>query len=324
MNDSSPRAGLAIFSSREDPASLTTTVRAAMTAAAGHCAVVDVLVNGNQQLATAMQPIIETLAGQGRASTVLRLWFVPMGDKSHTWNEYLERISPDADCFFVDGYARLDAGAIAQLQSTLQARPQALAVTGVPTVGLSARRFAADVGQHGGIHGNCYGLTQRTRAQLRALGFRLPLGAYRTDPTLGAALAFGLDLAPRQWRPLENIAVCPNAHWTIRGLRWWHPADLRTHLQRVRRQAQGELENAAVRHRYYVKSAHFGSLPRTAAQLVREWADEAPSEFQGLLQRGRHFREAFERMTGPRDWSLTEQVPRLLFGPTALTPTTTT
>jgi hypothetical protein len=140
----------------------------------------------------------------------------------------------------------------------------------------------------------------------------LPLGLYRTDPTLAAALNFGLDLGPRQWKPLERVQVCADAHWRIRPLRWWHPEDLKTHFRRVRRQAQGDLENAAVRHRFYVRREEFGALPRTAAELVRSWAAEVPAEFEAMLARQRYAREAYDRLMAPRDWRAAELPPELL------------
>lgn len=305
-------AGLAVFSSREEPDHLCDTVRAALRATPGVVDLVDVLINGNPALAEQMAQRLPGLAA-GAGPARLRVWRFAMGDKSHTWNEYIERIAPpQRDAIFIDGYVAVGPDALRRLLAELRARPRALAATGVPTVGMGARNDARQMRQHGGIHGNLYALSAQALAQLRQLRFRLPLGLYRTDPTLAAALNFGLDLEPRQWEPLERVAVCADAHWRIRALRWWNLDDLKTHFRRVRRQAQGDLENAAVRHRFYVRQEKFGALPRTAAELVRSWAAEVPAEFEAMLARHRYAREAYERMMAPRDWRAADQPPELL------------
>lgn len=305
-------AALAIFSSREDVEVLSATVAAALRAAPGAVGVVDVLINGNLELATRLAERLPSFTLPA-APCRLRVWQFMLGDKSHTWNEYVAGIAPrDRHCFFVDGYAAVSHDALRHMKIALDDDWEALAATGVPTVGLSASGAAREMRNHGGIHGNLYALSARAMAQRRQLGFRLPLGLYRTDPTLGAALSFGFDLSPREWQPLRRIRVCDQAHWRMRSLRWWHPEDLRSHWRRYRRQAQGDLENAAVRHFFYVRKVEFGALPRTAADLVRAWATEAPAEFEAILQSRRFAREAFDRMTTPRDWSAASVPPRLL------------
>lgn len=305
-------AALAVFSSRENIDTLCETVQAALMASAGVVDHVDVLVNGNPALAEQMAARATGMR-LPEAPLRLRVWFIPMGDKSHTWNEYVERLLPPGRAgVFVDGYAAVEPQSLQRLLAGLARHPDALAATGVPTVGWGARRDARQMREHGGIHGNLYALSAAALAQLRALRFRLPLGLYRTDPTLGAALNFGLDLGPREWRPMERVHVCADVHWRMRSLRWWHPEDLKTHFRRVARQAQGDLENAAVRHRFYLRREEFGALPRTAAELVSSWAAEAPAEFNALLGRHRHAREAYERMMAPRDWSAAAKAPQKL------------
>ncbi|RZL34030.1 MAG: hypothetical protein EOP35_16560 [Rubrivivax sp.] len=274
----------------------------AAVAASPPGAVVDVVVNGNRALAEAMRPLItRTVAPALR----LRLWFVPLGDKSHAWNAYLHRLAPPAALYaFVDGYARVHPCAFGSLRDALAAQPEALAATGLPQHGWSARKVARMMLAEGGIHGNLYALTPRAVDELRRTGYRLPLGLYRTDPTLGAALSFGLDLRERRWEPLRGIVPVATAGWDYTALRWWHPDDLRVHFKRVERQGQGALENAAISHWYGARKRPFASLPQTAVELVRRWMQEEPAAAERLLAGNARARRGWQAMQQPRDWQL--------------------
>ncbi|HZF79782.1 MAG TPA: hypothetical protein VEZ89_08325 [Rubrivivax sp.] len=277
---------MSIYAARETPAVLLQTVMCALRGAAElNNAVVDVLVNGNPSLADELAASAALLA-MVPASVRLRIWSFSVGDKAFTWSEYVHRIAPQATTsVFVDGYARVGPGAFASLEKTLAASPSALAVTGVPRYGRSARRLAEEMRAEGGLHGNLYALGSRAMAQLQSLNFRLPLGLYRTDSALGAALTLGLGLLEREWRPLERIALDENAAWEVDTLRWYRPADLRTWMRRRRRQSQGALENAALNQWYVKDRLPLESLPGTSAELIARWAAAAPEESAGLLKR---------------------------------------
>lgn len=305
-------AHLAVFSSRESPDVLVSTVIAAKNAAKGVAKCIDVLVNGNPALARQIADWASRLSPADDEPRV-RVWEFVLGDKAHAWNEYIERLAPEGrDCFFVDGYAAVEPLSLEILRRELANPGDALAATGVPTMGLGARRMTQAMLSEGGIHGNLFALSARTIKQMRALRFRLPLGLYRTDATIGAALSLGLDFQERRWEPSTRIRVCAEAHWRIQPLRWWHPSDLKTHWRRYRRQAQGSLENAAVRYRFHVRQEHFGALPRTSSELVAAWAQEVPAEFEALVRSRRFARDAYQRMMEPRDWRAADQPPELL------------
>lgn len=294
------RCAVSIYASRETPALLEQTVMCALRSAAEMNAVVDVLVNGNSSLAHELASSAALLAVIPE-SVRLRIWLISLGDKAFTWNEYVHRIAPQAAfSVFVDGYARVGQGAFASLEKTLASRPSALAATGVPRHGLSARRLAEQMRREGGLHGNLYALGSPAMAQLQLLNFRLPLGLYRTDSTLGAALAFGLGLHEREWRPRERIALDENAAWEVNTLRWYRMADLRTWMRRRRRQAQGALENAAVHQRYAKDRLPLESLPETTAALIAQWAESAPGESAPLLKRHASTARALASSSLPR------------------------
>ncbi|MFT7724533.1 MAG: hypothetical protein QM788_17165 [Roseateles sp.] len=308
------KTALAILSSRESPQRLGGNVRAALASLqqAGGMAVLYVVVNGNPALAEAMVRELRTVVPPGGVR--LMLYEVLMADKAAAWNQALHDIMAPAELtVFVDGYAQLRGPAIGTLHACAAATPQALAVSGVPYSGWSARRLAADMRVNGGIHGNLYALKAATVEALRAMGFRLPLGIYRTDPTLGAALSFGLGLsAPREWRPAERMALADAALWTIPRFRWWTWKAWAGYRLRRDRQAQGWLENAAVRHSYQFKQRDFADLPATARELVGRWIDEDPQALSVLDSR-KDMALAWRRLSVDRDWSSAAIPAKLLF-----------
>lgn len=290
---------VSIYSSRESPELLLQTVEAAVQACTGRQAVVDLVVNGHDALARCIAEAIA--ARRPSLGALLRIWSVPLGDKANAWNEYLHRLAPRASTyFFLDGYVHAAADSLAALHAALQGRPGALGATGVPKVGFSAALTANEMRRAGGLHGNLYALRDTAVDELRRLGWRLPLGLYRNDSTLGAALSFGLNLYPREWRALERIALCEQVHWSVPTLSWWRPADLRAHWRRRVRQAQGELELAALRERYSRRRVPFEDLPQTATELVQDWMDRCPGEARALLGRSRFARQAWMQLQQPR------------------------
>lgn len=305
---------VSIYSSREEFSVLQRTVQAAVAACGNAPSVVDIIVNGNERLAEQIASIPAILGPSGPTTSV-RLWYVRLGDKAQAWNQYVHDIAPSARrYFFIDGYARLDPDAIDELTHAIDAAPGALAGTGVPDNGAGARAFAAAVTAEGGIHGNFYALTDRAMKQLRALPFRLPLGIYRTDPTLGAALSFGLGLFAREWRPTQRIVACSLARWSIKTLSWWNPQDINKQRKRLLRQAQGDLENRAVQYLFSRRRAGFNELPSTTAALVEGWIKSDAKEAESYLEWHWLRRRALSELLQPRDWSAAATPPHQVSG----------
>lgn len=275
-----------MFAARERLADLQRTLDA--TVRAGACdTVIDLLVNGDMALAdeaaqwAASMPA--TRPGQG---PTLRVWYVALGDKSHAWNQYLHLIWPGSGvAFFIDGYVRPRRDALKRIDEGLAASPGHLAATGVPSVGRTAAALRAQMLRDGGIHGNLYALTRATMERLRNTGFKLPLGLYRTDPTLGAALAFGLDPAASPWNLKDRILVHPQATWDTDEKRVSSMSDLSAQLKRRLRQGQGSLENRAVHDFFAVRKQMPQHLPPTAAGLVFGWSAANPWRFAAALAR---------------------------------------
>ncbi|MGH7090767.1 MAG: hypothetical protein ACREFQ_17865, partial [Stellaceae bacterium] len=199
---------------------------------------------------------------------------VPVADKSNSWNQYLHEVWPEADlAFFIDGYAKVLPDALSRLSNGLLANSQALAGSGVPLSGRSAKRLRRAAA---GMHGNLYVIRGEVLRNFRAIGFRLPLGLYRTDALLGAVMYFGLDPAEHRWDE-SRILHEPNANWTFSPLKFWRPSGLLAHSKRIMRQAQGVMENSAVREHLAVQRKRPQDLPRTASDLVLAWIAARPS-----------------------------------------------
>lgn len=306
------RNSVAIFSSRESPATLQATTEAAIRAV-GERGLVDVVVNGNRLLASAfaeLTPKLQTMCEEHGA--VVRTWFVLCGDKAHAWNTYLHELWPQSEiAFFVDGYARVRGNACALLRQAMLDEPEAMAATGIPTCGRTASHLAAQMLREGGMHGNFYAVKRETMSALRSRGFRLPLGMYRTDSTLGAVLSFRLNPSQYEWDP-KQIIVHPAATWDIDERAWWDPAAMLSHYRRLLRQGQGVLENLAVRDHLAVRRQAPETMPETVAELVLEWAARSPGQARRAARFSYPVSRALRELAVPRDWSATNVPPEML------------
>jgi len=246
-------------------------------------ATVEVIVNGNQELADKMRVIAHGLHLSSSASKIVRIWFLSAADKARAWNSYVHKIWSGSDvAFFVDGYTRVSRDSFAQLVDGLISTPEALGATGVPTMGRSARKLRGKMIRAGGIHGNLYALRGEVVKQLRDRKFLFPLGLYRTDALIGAVVCFGLDPATNEW-DTRRIFVQPQATWEFEALRWWRVKDLWSYWKRALRQAQGVLENHAVREHMAIQKRPPEMLPNTASTLVVEWLNAFPKRARTLF-----------------------------------------
>lgn len=285
---------IVVFACRESLGVLEQTLAAVVAARCPPLGTVDVIVNGNRELADALvaSPQVHAVAGSLR----LRVWSIPVADKANAWNEYVHHIwGGEGVAFFIDGYVRLHPDAVKRLGAAVTARADALGGTGVPTGGRTARSVRESLVREGGYHGNFCCLTAAAMAELRRRGIRLPRGLYRVDSLMGALISFRLrpDLHP--WAP-RSIAVAADASWDVDEKRWWRWRDLRAKWSRLSRQAVGHLENAAVRDHLAVRRAAPEQLPATAVELVADWARRCPGEARRVVGRHPLHRQALARM----------------------------
>jgi len=313
MAEADPGWAIAIFAARETPPVLAGTVHAAIAACAGRRATIDVLINGNHLLA---EQFADLAAPMSLDACTLRVWSIAAPDKAHTWNEYVHRIwssdaAPGAITFFIDGYARVKPDALEAIERRLAAAPHALAASGVPTCGRSARRLREQMLGKGGIHGNLYAVTGEGMTALRHLGFRLPLGLYRTDPMLGAALTFRLDPVNSQWTRGSVVAVA-DATWDVDEISALNYKNIVAYFKRRLRQAHGVLESRAFRDHMSIKRLPLQALPATSQDMVNNWIKAQPEQARSLFRRQPSCLYAARQLRLPRNWSATQVAPVLL------------
>ena len=313
MAEANPGWAVAIFAARETPPVLAGTVRAAIAACAGRRATIDVLINGNPLLAEQFADLAASFALQ---TCTLRVWSIAAPDKAHTWNEYVHRIW-DADAhsgaiaFFIDGYARVKPDALAAIERRLATAPHALAASGVPSCGRSAKRLRAQMLGKGGIHGNLYAVTGEGMRALRQTGFRMPLGLYRTDPMLGAALTFRLDPVNSQWTRGSVVAVA-DATWDVDEISALNFRNIVAYFKRRLRQAHGVLESRAFREHMSIRRLPLHALPATSQDMVNNWIKAQPEQARSLFRRQPSCLYAARQLRLPRNWSATQVAPVLL------------
>lgn len=280
-----PVWALAVFASRETLDTAVSCLEAAFEAARARYIFVDVLINGNKPLADAMSgDVLEEIRLGAARSATLRLWFSPRADKANAWNGYVHQIWPEgADCtFFIDGYAWVAKSAFKAMAEMLAGNEKALAVSGVPSEGRSAATLAKRMRTEGGIHGNLYAIGKDTMRDLRRRDIRLPVGLYRTDATLGAVLAFGLDPARGIW-DISRIAVCGEATWSLPPpVTDGFFQQAKTHLKRRVRQARGAFENKAIEHHLRHLQRLPEAWPEEVKVLIFSWMAQQPVR-AGLL-----------------------------------------
>jgi len=272
MNAHPSHWSVAIFTARESVTVAADCVRAVLAAVGERSATVDVLVNGNRQLADDLARMAPTWR-RSETGALCRVWYLDVPDKGHTWNEYIRDLWAGGEvAFFIDGYAIVEKHAFARIASALDAHPEAWAASGTPSVGRTAEALREQMLREGGMHGNLYAMRGEAVIRLRALGFRLPLGIYRSDALIGAVFCFSFDPERSAWNA-RRIAVVPDATWTISPLRWSRPRDMVTLFKRKLRQYQGEFENTAYRDHLALQRRSITTLPETSKALVAGWMD---------------------------------------------------
>ena len=300
---------VAIIAARETLDTLARTIRAAEEASAGKDAIIDVLVNGNPDLAREAGAWVRASA---RGSASVRVWFIARGDKAHAWNEYVHRIWPAGrTAFFLDGYAQPKPDGLTRLEASLAQDANVLGATGVPSSGRSAPSLRERMVRDGGFHGNMHAISADAMMQLCVAGVRLPLGLYRTDSLIGAILLFRLDPSSHQW-DRRRIVVNPEATWNISETTGLSLKNAVGQFKRRLRQAQGDLENRAVRDHLSVRRAPVNAMPKTARELVLAWIDANPGEAKHLYMRNPFRLYAANKQRAPQDWTAADRAPEMV------------
>lgn len=304
-------SSVAIFSAREDFSTLEKTISTALQGI-GPNSVIDLLVNGNKSLA--LESVNFFAKNKIDSPSKIRIWFIPTGDKAHTWNEYIYKIWPGSKyAHFIDGYARMWPMSIKLLETAMNDAPGALGATGIPTNGRTAKSLSKNILLTGGIHGNLYSLKFDTIKKIISKKFYLPIGIYRTDSTLGAALAFGLDPASITWNMKARIVTDAQASWDLDDSNIFSIGKWKSILARRIRQSQGKIENLAVREIFRDKHMPVGALPKFAVDLIEDWIKRHPAQVAILKLTDPFLKISLRRALKKRDWPELATPPQLLF-----------
>jgi len=306
------RESVVVFSARESADVLSRTVCSVLAYARPETRV-EILVNGNPPLSQAIALRLPDLLADAALANV-RLWDIAMADKANAWNQHIHHIWPDqGNAFYIDGYVRLLPDSLRLLRNRIAASPEALGGTGTPSVARTAMRQRELMLREGGLHGNFCVIKETALRAMKTRGIRLPVGIYRTDSTIGAYLSFGLDPGAYQWDPHKFIAIEPSATWVTDKKHWWRVSDVKSTLNRKKRQAQGDFENRSVRYHLSTLRMRPEHLPRTVGELVESWLAACAPEAQDAVRRSFFGKQALSILRSRRYSDLAGSEPRLVF-----------
>jgi hypothetical protein len=268
-----------IFSSRDPLQEVMRAIEHALTAAKGYSYQLHLFFNGDENRAKVLSAEIEKLYPIPNIS----VWFFALADKANCMNRYWHDIKPDAEMhFFVDGYVKLLPDSFSKIIDAHRIK-QSHAYSGIPANGRSSKMLRQQMTTIGGIHGNLFMLPQDTVDNIRNTNFRLPLGIYRTDPTMAALLCFDFHPERTEWQP-GMIQVVPESGWYFENLRWYKLRDVKAHFLRKRRQAVGFIENRAIRQTFAIEKKPANSLPELATDLCLNYLAKYPLSLTDYLK----------------------------------------
>ncbi len=260
-----------ILSSRESVTDLMISVKGVYQACRNKKTLIDVVINGNEMLANNLANLL-SLELDSSVGNKIRIWDLNLADKAMAWNSYLYNIWPGSDLvFFLDGYVRPYPNALIQIEEGIDNKVEALGSTGVPTMGYSAKSLRENMLQNGGLHGNLFAIKGEVCTAMKEIDFHLPAGIYRNDSTIGAVIAFNLDPKKNNWNLKERIIVNKDATWSIPEQNEWSLNFFKSFIKRYVRQAQGELENKALKQHFAILKKSPKTLPRYVDELIYYW-----------------------------------------------------
>jgi hypothetical protein len=303
---------VAIFTAREQAGELLTTINSIIEASR-EPTVIDIMVNGNPELASGITELIRKIPISG-STPLLRVWSIPLAGKAHAWNQYVHLVWPGqkGPAFFVDGYARVDSDGLQLLAAALSKPTELLAAGGVPVSGRTATRLRESTLREGGLHGAFFALKSGVMNEFRDRDFCLPLGLYGFDSLLGAVLAFGIDPSRNQWDVKRFIFLHPDVGFTIDQKKWWRYSVVKTQIRRILNNALRVLVVEATKNFLAQRKRPPEDLPRTVEDFVLSWVRDYPNEARKTLWRSPLCRLALKKLRQPRDWSAAQHLPMLI------------
>ena len=165
-----------------------------------------------------------------------------VGDKSNAWNEYVHRLSGDADMhIFIDGDVRPSPGAFTSLANAFNANPNAYGAAALPASGRSRKDWATRLFEEHYISGNLYALSRDAIQKIRTMPFRFPFGSVGEDGLLTYALLTDLKGYENDTHK-DRIAVATDAFFEFDSLSV-NPHDLKIYYNRLKRYSKRYVQN---------------------------------------------------------------------------------
>jgi hypothetical protein len=268
-----------VFTYRERVEEVLLTIQSIVEVAQGQLTHIDILVNGNFEVATSLRKHLQYRSERPLMFDV-RVWSVEKKGKDHSWNEYVHSLwDGQSQVFFFDGYANPEQGSIARAIELLAREPYRLAISSYPLGLRTSGNLSAEAKSEGGLCGGMFLLSHQAMAQMRASGFRLPVGLYGFDTVLGAALGYGLSPERADWDVKRHIGADDGI--TFRILTSTVPST-RTAKHFVGRQVKSGLRRlvcAATQHYFSVLNLPISLVPTTVESYVAEWIRMKPAAF---------------------------------------------
>lgn len=307
-----PNWSVAIFASRESIDDIRTTI-AAIEAAITQSTVIDILVNGNKFLEDRVIEWLKSRENLLPPSIAYRVWSIPLLNKAHVWNQYIQQIWPYSNtAFFIDGNVRIAA---ATLDNTMRALNQNLTAMAASSP-WSTRMKPDDLAIEpcpGQFLGGFFALRSTTIEELRRRDIRLPLGLYGFDTVLGGFLGYGLAPDKNEWDMDKYVATTSGMRWFLKEKHWWRLTDMRTQFKRMKNNALRVLVQKATIQYLRKSRRQPESLPKTIEMYVKEWAKV---DLFGLIHTFATVPLSFFvylNLKTTRDWSAASQQARLSY-----------
>lgn len=262
---------IVISAAREEISTLSRTLKYCTHACKNLNAKIHLLINGNLQLAKdAAELVSEEFPGHN-----ITVWHFALADKANCWNTYCHSIR-EKSClhFFIDGYVRPNSDSI-KIALDFYKKHHPVAITGVPSMGTSAKRLRREMIVSGGIHGNLFAMSDDSISKVVESEFRLPIGLYRVDSVIGAAINFQFAPNKFDWDS-KQIEVLEDISWGFDTQKWHSLNDIKSQVKRMFRQGRGILENRAVKQLWAIDKRPLRVIPNTAKKLVSQNIKEHP------------------------------------------------
>lgn len=203
----------------------------------------------------------------------LQVYRTEAADKANALNQFIYSLREPARMYvFVDGYVRIDPGALQGLDNCLATHPHAMAATGVALNGRTMHLATRKTLEQGGVlHGQFHALRPEFLDRMVEQEIRLPIGTYYGDGLMAALANHNLDSLGQAWDDSRVIGVS-DATYQIATLSLFRPRDLQRQFRRKVRQMRGKMQNQAMKEIIYRHG--FAALPANADELVRKHVSE--------------------------------------------------